>query len=211
MSNARHVRNELHAELKTTCVLILFIVLMAAHSIDAASASPAILIENNSGWMENIWEDENVSIRFAVAGNSAYIRFTNKTSKVVRITWPAETLELPSGSRRTVSIIYEYETSSGYKNLGPGIVTYEILKAGSVEDLLVPSGQVIFLELGIWAEGGLLVGKKENPFAIEGAPQADSFFSMITSLPIGNVFIWKLHYDFAGNDIVREIKLKVGN
>lgn len=165
MSNARHVRNRLHAELKTTCVLILFIMLIAAHSIDAAYASPAILIGSDSGWIENFWEDENVSIRFAVAGNSAYIRFTNKTSKVVRITWPVDTLEMPSGSRRTVSIIYEYETSYGYKNLGTGIVTYEILTAASNEDLLVPSGQIIFLELGIREVGGLPIGENANLFA----------------------------------------------
>lgn len=99
--------------------LVLAIALLTCLSYTTTQASavsePIIMVERPDGWVENLYEDDNISMSFAMVNLWTYMRVINKTDKVMRFNWPPASFLLPDGTARTLCFMYEKVVGDGFE------------------------------------------------------------------------------------------------
>ena len=216
---------------KVVLLLMAFLALQIVFPGAMIANEPKYLIGSADGWAENLYEDENISVSFAMANLRTYVRIINKTDKIMRFSWPAASFLLPDGTARTLCFMYEKIVSDGVefvpltkaekakKNPPPGVIIIgkaeskfkTALLAGN-DDLLIPPGCAVFCQLGFNSSrytataGGSVKGLIPELTGVSHVAESE-FFYVISEFSEGSIFEWTLQYDFAGNEKAILVKL----
>ena len=213
--------------------LLALIIMAMACSGTLLAAEPAIMVEGPDGWVQSLFEDENISVLFDMANLKTYIRIINKTDKIMRYSWPAASFLLPDGTARTLSFMYEKIVSDGFeivplteaekaqKTPPPGVIItgkaeskFKTALLTGKDDLLIPPGCAIFCQLGFDSNryaatsGGSVKGLIPELMSLSNVAESE-FFHVISEFSEGSIFEWTLRYDFAGNEKAILVRLRM--
>lgn len=218
---------------KIALLIMVFLALQITLPGALLADEPAIMVERPDGWAENLFEDENISVSFAMASLRTYIRIINKTDMIMLFSWPAASFLLPDGAARTLCFMYEKVVSDGNEkvpltpmekerqSLPPGVIIVSkfvsksktVLLPGS-DGLLIPPGCAIFCQLGFNSsryaakDGGSVKGLIPELTEVSNVAESE-FFHVISEFSEGSIFEWTLQYDFAGNEKAILVRLRM--